>query len=151
MIKYLYSSWPAVSRISNKHVSPSITTCFLYESSAITNHQNIVYPLVFRYQQHVIKLLTYCRVILINKAIIQKKICQSILASDFKYNTYWFCISWIVNALFPTPPAIYQISNEVRLCTYIFYKWRKHYHQRRQVCTRSYLLHKSSDKQEKSK
>jgi hypothetical protein len=30
---YLYSSWPAVSKISNKHVSPSITTCFLYESS----------------------------------------------------------------------------------------------------------------------
>ena len=30
---YLYSSWPAVSRISSRHVSPSITTCFLYESS----------------------------------------------------------------------------------------------------------------------
>lgn len=32
---YLYSSWPAVSSMSNRHVSPSITTCFLYESSEI--------------------------------------------------------------------------------------------------------------------
>lgn len=24
----LYSSWPAVSRMSNRHVSPSMTTCF---------------------------------------------------------------------------------------------------------------------------
>lgn len=28
----LHSSWPAVSRMSSRHVSPSMTTCFRYES-----------------------------------------------------------------------------------------------------------------------
>lgn len=37
---HLYSSWPAVSRISSRHVSPSITTCFLYESS-VNKHIHI--------------------------------------------------------------------------------------------------------------
>lgn len=55
-----YSSWPAVSSISSRHVSPSMTTCFLYESSIVGSYSS----------------------------------------------TKWFWISWIVSALFPTPPAV---------------------------------------------
>ena len=72
MQAHLYSSWPAVSRISNKQVSPSITTCFLYESSVdkeislisdwktdnwVSNHSNVL--LTFRNQQKLNKRFTH--------------------------------------------------------------------------------------------
>ena len=55
----LYSSCPAVSRISSKQVSPSMTTCFRYESSIVGSYSS----------------------------------------------TKWFCMSCMVRALLPTPPA----------------------------------------------
>lgn len=35
-----YSSCPAVSRMSNRHVSPSITTCLRYESSIVGSYSS---------------------------------------------------------------------------------------------------------------
>lgn len=37
---HLYSSWPAVSRMSSRQVSPSITTCLRYESSIVGSYSS---------------------------------------------------------------------------------------------------------------
>ena len=42
----LYSSWPAVSRMSSRQVSPSITTCFLYESCKKEPQRELQGPLM---------------------------------------------------------------------------------------------------------
>lgn len=36
-----YSSWPAVSRMSSKHVSSSIVTCLRYESSIVGSYSSM--------------------------------------------------------------------------------------------------------------
>lgn len=38
----------------------------------------------------------------------KQKLCLKTLMFNIILGTHWFCISWIVKALFPTPPAAQQ-------------------------------------------